>query len=92
MLSDYSLLLKYDTLLNSLSHLYVTDIPLELVKLLIKEQINNISTFSIEKQNLVGYGGMEATYSIPGMKLYVMHPNQDSIKTVSDKILEYQNN
>lgn len=92
LLSDYSLLLKYDTLLNSLSHLYVTNIPSELVKLLIKEQINNVSGFNIEKQNLVGSDGMEVTYSIPGMKLYVMYPNQDSITTISNKILEYQTN
>ena len=32
---------------------------------------------------------MEVTYSIPGMKLYVMYPNQDSVATVSNKILEY---
>ena len=67
----------------------MTDIPLELVKLLIKEEIKNISNFSIEKQNLVGTNGMEVTYSIPGMKLYVMYPNNDSVTAVSNKILEY---
>ena len=89
-LSDRSLLLKYDTLLDSLSDLYVTDIPSELVKLLIKEQINDMSTFSIEKQNLVGYDGMGPTYSIPGMNLYVMYPEQESVTVASNKILEYQ--
>ena len=91
LLSDSSLLLKYDTLLESLSDLYVTNVPSELVKLLIKEQINNMSIFSIEKQNLVGYDGMESTYSVPGMKLYVMYPNQESVTTASNKILEYIN-
>ena len=89
LLSDPSLLLKYDTLLDSLSGLYITDIPSELITLLIKEQINNISTFTIEKQNLVGYDGSEPTYSIPGMNLYVMYPNQESVTTASNKILEY---
>ena len=88
LLSEHSLLLKYDTLLESLSSLYITNIPSELITLLIKEQINNNSTFSIEKQNLVGYDGMEQTYSIPGMKLYVMFPNQESVTTASNKILE----
>ena len=90
-LSDYSLLLKYDTLLDTLSGLYLTDMPSKLITLLIKEQINTMSSFSIEKQNLVGYGGSEQTYSIPGMKLYVMHPNQESVTTASNKILEYTN-
>ena len=79
------------TLLDSLSDLYITDIPSELITLLIKEQINNISAFSIEKQNLVGYDGMGQTYSIPGMNLYVMIPNQESVVAASNKILEYMN-
>ena len=91
LLSDPSFLLKYDTLLESLSDLYITNVPSELVKLLIKEQINNMSTFSIEKQNLVGYDGMGQTYSIPGMNLYVMVPNQESVVAASNKILEYMN-
>ena len=31
---------------------------------------------------------MEVTYSIPGMRLYVMYPNQESVTVASDKILE----
>lgn len=91
-LSDYSLLLKYDTLLDTLSGLYLTDMPSKLITMLIKDQINTMSSFNIEKQNLVGSGGREQTYSIPGMKLYVMYPNQESVATASNKILEYINN
>ena len=89
--SNPSLLLKYDTILETLNGLYITDIPSELITSLIKEQINNMSTFSIEKQNLVGHDAMEPTYSIPGMELYVMYPNQESINNASKKILEYMN-
>ena len=92
MLTNYSLLLNYDTLLDSLSNLYITNIPSELITLLIKEQIDNMSTFSIEKQNLVGYDGSGPTYSIPNMNLYVMYPNQESVIDASNKILECQTN
>lgn len=86
-ISDKSILLKYDSLLSSFSELYRTDLPKEFVTLLIKEQLNNMSPWSIETQSVDGYGASAATYSMPGYdNLYVMIPYDNSISTAKNKI------
>ena len=85
---DKSLLLKYDSLLNSFSELYKTNIPKELITLLIKQQLENMKSWEIEKQTLIGYDGMNQTYSWPGQQLYVMIPDENSVNNAITKINE----
>lgn len=86
-ISDKSILLKYDTLLSSFSELYRTDIPREFVTLLIKEQLNNMSSWTFETQSVDGYGAAGSTYSMPGYdNLYVMIPYEESITNAKIKI------
>lgn len=95
-ISDKSILLKYDSLLNSFSSLYRTDIPKEFVTLLIKEQLNNMTSWTIESQSVDGYGASGKTYSMPGYdNLYVMIPYQETINKATNKInsvLNIENN
>ena len=85
-MSDKSLLLKYDSLLNSFNDLYRTDIPKELVTLFIKNQIDTMSGWEIINQEVTGSGSSQQTYSMPGRNLYVMVPDQISVQTAKDKI------
>lgn len=85
-MTNKSLLLKYDSLLNSFSELYKTDIPKELITLLIKQQLEDMSSWTIEKQNLIGYDGSNQTYSWPGQQLYVMIPDKNSVEQAKEKI------
>lgn len=86
-IADKSILLKYDTLLSSFSELYRTDLPKEFVTLLIKNQLNNMSSWTIESQSVDGYGASGSTYSMPGYdNLYVMIPDKDSIVEAKNKI------
>ena len=86
--TNKSLLLKYDSLLNSFSELYKTNIPKELITLLIKQQLENMNSWKIEKQTLIGYDGMNETYSWPGQQLYVMIPDENSVNNAINKIQE----
>jgi len=91
-ISDKSMLLKYDSLLNSFSDLYVTDIPKEFITLLIKHQLEEMPSWTIESQSLDGYGASGKTYSMPGYdNLYVMIPYEDTIISASKKINEILN-
>ena len=81
-----SLILKYSELLDKISKLYKTDIPESLIKLYIKNQIKNNTSWKIEKQVVTGYGSMDITYSIPGMNLYVMIPNENSVNEATRNI------
>ena len=38
-----------------------------------------MQSWEIEKQTLLGYDGMNETYSWPGQQLYVMIPDQNSL-------------
>ena len=81
-----SLILKYSSLLDKISKLYKTDIPESLIKLYIKDQIENNTSWKIENQVVTGYGSTDVTYSMPGMSLYVMIPNEESIKEATKNI------
>lgn len=90
-ITNKSLLLKYDSLLNSFSELYKTSIPKELITLLIKQQLEDMSAWTIEKQTLIGYDGSNYTYSWPNQHLYVMIPDNNSVKNAINKIDEILN-
>jgi len=87
-IADKSILLKYDSLLSKFSELYRTDIPKEFVTLLIKQQLEDMSSWTIEKQSVEGSGSMGQTYSMPGPNLYITIPNQDTINSAVEKINE----
>lgn len=84
--TNKSLLLKYDTLLKSIGELYRTDIPDKLIKMFVKNQLNNMTSWNIENQTVDGKGSNKQTYSMPGRNLYVMVPDEKSIKDATNKI------
>lgn len=86
---DKSLLMKYDELLNSFGELYRTDIPSDYIKLTVKEQLTNMKSWKVEKQQVSGTGAMLETYSMPGRNLWVMIPDVNSVNQSREKILEY---
>lgn len=85
---DKNLLLKYDSLLNTFSSLYITDIPKDVITSLIKYQIDKMPSWKIESQAVDGYGASKQTYSMPGMNLYVMEPNYSTVTKAADRISE----
>lgn len=90
-ITDKSILLKYDSLLNSFSKLYKTNLPKEIITLLIKQQLENMSPWTIEKQTLIGYDSSNYTYSWPNQHLYVMIPDTKSVEKALAKIDEVLN-
>lgn len=86
-----SIILKYNEFLENFKNLYRTDIPETLIKLYIKEQLNNNTTWKIEKQVVKGTGSMDITYSMPGRKLYVMIPNMETVENATKNINNLKN-
>ena len=91
MTTDKSLLKKYDKILDSLSETYRTDIPSSYIRLLVKNQLEDMSNWTIEKQQVSGSGSMDKTYSMPSVKLWVMVPDNSSVKNATSKINSYKN-
>ncbi len=88
---DRSLLKKYDQILESFNDLYRTDIPEDYIKLIVKQQLGDMSSWKIERQYVVGNGAMLETYSMPGWTLWVMIPDEDSMNNAKAKINEVYN-
>ena len=84
--TNKDILFKYDEFLDSFSDLYVTDIPKELVSIIISDQLENMSGWSIEKQWLDGTYEYAKTYTLPNMNLIVMYPDETSLKNSVDNI------
>ena len=77
---------QYKEFLESFKNLYRTDIPDSLIKLYIKNQLNDNKPWTIEKQVVTGTGSSNITYSMPGRYLYVMIPNNKSVEKATNNI------
>ena len=87
--TDKSILLKYDKLLKSLSKLYKTNIPSELISLLVKNQLEDMSGYKIKRQSVSGSDASMNTYTAPSKKRYVMIPYEKDVKKASENIKKY---
>ena len=87
--TDKSILLKYDKLLKSLRKLYKTNIPSELISLLVKNQLEDMSGYKIERQSVSGSDASMNTYTAPSKKRYVMIPYEKDVKKASENIKKY---
>jgi len=91
-LKDKNIIKKYNEFLETFTELYRTDIPDSMIKLYIKNQLEQNNSWTIEKQVVTGTGQMNITYSMPGRNLYVMVPNMESVKAATSKINEVKTN
>ena len=90
-IKDKSILKKYDQVLESFSNLYRTDISEDYIKMIVKDQLTNMSDWTIERQYVTGNGAMLETYSMPGRNLWVMIPNEESMTKAKEKLNEVYN-
>ncbi len=87
--SSTTLLSNYPSILDAISKYFSTNLDQKSIQRIVKSQLNNMTGWTIEKQNLVGTDGMGSCYSMPKYELYVMKQDAESVKTNSDKIKEF---
>ena len=90
-IKDKTILKRYDQILESFSNLYRTDISEDYIKLIVKDQLTNMSDWTVERQYVTGSGAMLETYSMPGRNLWVMIPNEESMNKAKTKLNEVYN-
>ncbi|MBO4245843.1 MAG: LCP family protein [Bacilli bacterium] len=83
-----NILVKYNSLLNTLSDSFITDMDSDDIKKIIKNQIKDNKKWEITNSYLTGKDGYESTYSYKA-KLYVMIPDEDSVSDAQSKIKEF---
>lgn len=87
-LNSTTLLTKYTSILDSLKGSFQTNIEQDDISALVKDQINNMSSWTIKSNSLTGTGASSSTYSMGSTKLYVMVPNSTSVTSAKEKIDE----
>lgn len=87
-LNSTTLLTKYTDILDSLKGSFQTNIEQDDISSLVKDQINNMSSWTIKSNSLTGTGASSSTYSMGSTKLYVMVPNSTSVTSAKEKIDE----
>ena len=81
-----SILVKYNSLLNSVSDSVITNIEQKSITKLIKNQIKNNSSWTIESLSVDGTDGSKGTYSTGSAKAYVMIPKEETILEAKKKL------
>lgn len=82
---------KYTSILSSLEGTFQTNMPTEKMTEIIKNQINEMSSWNVTSISLDGANGSEYTYSYPSQKLYVMIPYEETIENAKNKIAAVAN-
>lgn len=83
-----SYLLRYTEVLKKLDKYIYTNVSMDDIQALVKDQLNHLSKWNVESISVDGTGASEYTYSIPNAKAYVMVPDETSINNAKEKIKE----
>lgn len=81
-----TILTKYNSILNSLTGSFNTNIDQEEISNIVKKQLESMPNWTIKTISLTGKGAYKSTYSMGSQELYVTLPDQNSIEEVKTTI------
>ena len=88
--SSTAIITNFSGILNSVSESLSTNMDTKSINKFVKMQLNNMSSWSIESNNLVGTDLYTInTYTFPGTELYVMKQSEESVDFAKNRINEY---
>ena len=85
-LNSETLLTRYTSILDSLEGCFQTNVEQDDISNLVKEQLNNMSSWKIKTNALTGTGSYGSTYSMGSTQLYIMLPDESSVEKAKNKI------
>lgn len=86
MTSSRTLLGKYNKILSVLGDYIRTNMSEDEIKSIAKKQLDEMPKWTIEKYGLTGHDSNKATYTSGSQELYVMLPDEKSVKTANANI------
>lgn len=89
--SSTAIVTNFSQILDSVSNNFSTNIDTKSLNRLVKMQLNSMSSWNIETQNLSGTDYNSTVYTFPTQKLYVMKQDDESVKNAIEKIKGYLN-
>lgn len=84
--SSTSMIANYTSLLNAVSGTFETSMSADEIKKLVRFQLNDMSGWTIDSQNIVGTTGQTTTYASPSTPLSVVYPDETSIQEAKIRI------
>lgn len=77
--SSKTLISNYAEILKSLEGMLATDMTGDEISSLVKMQLNDMASWDVQSFAVTGLSDYQETYSVPGLKLFVYWPKEDSI-------------
>ena len=78
--------MNYSKFIKSLNSFVQTNVSDDILKKLVKDQLNYTPNWTFNVQAVSANGSMQETYSMPGMNLYVAIPIEESRVACSEAI------
>ena len=85
-MNSETLLTRYTSILESLEGCFQTNVEQSEISDLVKDQLNNMSSWTIKTNALTGSGSYGSTYSMGSTQLYIMLPDESSVENAKAKI------
>ena len=85
------ILSSYDELLKAVEGCFITNMPYEDMSALVKMQLKDMTGWNITSYAVTGSGDSQECATMPGMKLWVMQPNQKSVDTAKALVQQVMN-
>lgn len=80
-----SILLNFNSLLDSVKGCFETSVPMEVISDLVRNQLSNSGQWEIQSFNVTGYNDTQIPYSM-NFEVYVMQPDMASVEKGKDLI------
>ncbi len=87
-MNSSTILTNYSDILNALGNSFQTNMSQSEITSLVKKQLNDMSSWSIENISLDGSGSHNVTYTYGNQLLYVMNPDVSSVTNAKNQINE----
>ena len=81
-----SLLANYMDVMNAVAGSFETNMPQEEISRLVKMQLSDMASWNITSYTTVGQVSSAETYSMPGVMLSVVLPDENSVTEAKDMI------
>lgn len=87
-LSSKEMLSNFDSILAAISDSFQTDMPTDTMYSIVRYQLENNLTWSVDTYTVTGYDASNTTFSMPGFYAYVMVPNEDTVNEAKQLIAD----
>lgn len=81
-----AMLYNYAEVMNSMAGCFSTNMSQAKIASLVRMQLNDLSTWSVNSISVDGTGASKTTFTVPGKRAYVMVPDESTVQAAKDSI------